>query len=162
MMKHQKYQFEFEVHDSSDSLTQEDRDLLEKAKQATHLAYAPYSDFHVGAVAKLTNGETVVGSNQENASFPVGLCAERVLLSSASSLFPNTGIATIAISYDNRKGPSSHPVSPCGVCRQSLLEHEERYGHPVRLILGGMEGKIYVISRASVLLPLSFTASDMG
>ena len=161
-MNPQKYQFEFEVYDSSDSLSEEDKNLLERARVVTENAYAPYSNFFVGAVAKLENGEHVTGTNQENASYPVGMCAERVLLAGASTLFPKMPIQTIAISYHNNNGESNRPVSPCGMCRQTLLEYEERVKQPIRLILSGLEGKVYVIPRASMLLPLSFTSSDMG
>ena len=112
-------------------------------------------------MARLENGEIVTGSNQENASFPVGLCAERVLLAAASSIYPKVPIETIAISYHNDNGKSDHPISPCGICRQSLLEYESRVNHPIRLILGGMEGKVYVIDNAAMLLPLSFTSEDL-
>ena len=160
-MKRQDFQFEFEVYDSIDELTKEDAWLLDQAREITQHAYAPYSKFHVGAVAKLVNGEVVTGTNQENASYPVGICAERVLLSTASSLFPKIGIEAMAISYNNTKGESDQPISPCGICRQSLQEYEERVKKPIRLILGGMEGKIIVIPKASMLLPLSFTGDDL-
>ncbi len=160
-MNQQEYKFEFAVYPSLDQLSEEDAWLLNEAREVTKLAYAPYSNFQVGAIARLSNGELVAGSNQENASFPVGLCAERVLLASASSLYPRVPIDTIAISYHNNNGDSSHPISPCGICRQSLLEYESRVDHPIRLILGGMEGKVYIIPKASMLLPLSFTASDL-
>ena len=161
-MNKQEYQFEFEVYDSINDLSEEDAWLLIEARKVTQHAYAPYSHFQVGAIARLDNGQTVAGSNQENASFPVGLCAERVLLASAASLFPKVPIETIAISYHNDNGESNHPISPCGICRQSLLEYESRVKHQIRLILGGMEGKVYIIGRAGMLLPLSFTAEDLG
>ena len=160
-MKRQDFQFEFEVYDSIDELTKEDAWLLDQAREITQHAYAPYSKFHVGAVAKLVNGEVVTGTNQENASYPVGICAERVLLSTASSLFPKIGIEAMAISYNNTKGESDQPISPCGICRQSLREFEIRTNHTIRLILGGMHGKVYVISDANYLLPLSFTSEDL-
>lgn len=160
-MKQQKYQFDFEVYDSIDDLTEEDAWLLKEAREVTENAYAPYSGFHVGAVAKLDNGEIVAGSNQENASFPVGLCAEQVLIASISSLYPKVPIQTIAISYHNNNGESNGPISPCGICRQTLLEYEGRVKHPIRLILGGLEGRVYVIPQASMLLPLSFTGDDL-
>lgn len=160
-MKRQDFQFEFEVYDSIDELTKEDAWLLDQAREITQHAYAPYSKFHVGAVAKLVNGEVVTGTNQENASYPVGICAERVLLSTASSLFPKIGIEAMAISYNNTKGESDQPISPCGICRQSLREFEIRTNHTIRLILGGMHGKVYVISDANYLLPLSFTPEDL-
>ena len=161
-MKKQAYNFEFEVYDSMESLPEKDAWLLGEARKVTQHAYAPYSHFQVGAIARLVSGEIVTGSNQENASFPIGLCAERVLLATAASLYPNVAIITIAISYHNDNGESDHPISPCGICRQSLLEYESRVNHPIRLILGGMEGKVYVIDKAAMLLPLSFTAEDLN
>ena len=160
-MKTDEYKFSFEIYDSIDELTEEDAWLLNEAREVTGNAYAPYSHFHVGAVAKLANGEIVAGSNQENASFPVGLCAERVLLASASSLYPNIPIESMAISYQSDNGDSNHPIAPCGICRQSLQEYESRVKHPIRLILGGMEGKIYIIPKSSSLLPLAFTSEEL-
>ena len=161
-MKKEEYAFSFEVYESIDELTEQDAWLLSEAREVTQHAYAPYSHFKVGAIAKLDNGETVTGSNQENASFPVGLCAERVLLASAASMFPKIPIETMAISYHNENGDSSHPISPCGMCRQSLLEYESRVHQPIRIILGGLSGKVYIIDKASMLLPLSFTAEDLA
>jgi cytidine deaminase len=160
-MKKDEFKFSFDVYDSIEELTEEDAWLLNEAREVTEHAYAPYSHFQVGAVAKLTNGEIVAGSNQENASFPVGLCAERVLLASASSLYPGMAIESMAISYQTANGDSDHPISPCGICRQSLQEFESRVNHPIRLILGGMEGKVYVIPKASILLPLAFTSEQL-
>jgi cytidine deaminase len=160
-MNQQKYTFDFEVFNSIEALKEDDAKLLQQAREVTKNAYAPYSNFHVGAVAKLSNGETVTGTNQENASFPVGMCAEQVLLASVSSSFPNVPVETIAISYNNINGKSNSPISPCGICRQTLLEYETRTSHPIRLILGGLEGKIYIIPEANKLLPLSFTSDDM-
>lgn len=160
-MNKQIYQFNFEVYNSIDELNENDAWLLKKAREVTAHAYAPYSKFEVGAAARLANGEIVEGSNQENASYPVGLCAERVLLSSVASFYPNTAIETIAVSYHNNNGESNHPISPCGICRQSLLEYETRVRKPIRLILGGLEGRIYVIPSATLLLPLSFTNEDL-
>ncbi len=160
-METQKISFEFEEYGSIGELTPEDAQLLEAARNATHIAYAPYSRFQVGAVAKLTNGKTVTGTNQENASYPVGICAERVLLSAASSLYPGVPIETIAISYHNNLGVSNRPISPCGICRQSLVEYELRLQYPIRLLLAGEEGKVLVIAKASQLLPLGFSGEDM-
>ena len=161
-MHSKEYNFSFDEYESIDELSKEDAMLLRKAMEATEDSYAPYSQFRVGAAAKLVNGEIVKGSNQENASFPVGLCAERVLLSAVASLFPRTAIDTIAISYQADKAASDHPVAPCGICRQTLQEFEERTNHPVRLILGGMKGKVIVIPRASMLLPLAFDKEELG
>src|SRR5215210_4224794 len=130
------YSFSLDVYELANELKPEDASLLNQARDITSTAYAPYSQFHVGAVARMTSGELISGTNQENASYPIGLCAERVLLSAASSVYPNTPIDTIAISYHNMHGESDHPVAPCGICRQSLQEYEERMNHPIRLILG--------------------------
>ncbi len=157
----EEIRFGYDVYNSSDELSAEDSALVSASRQVTEKAYAPYSNFLVGAVAKLANGETVSGTNQENASYPVGICAERVLLSSASMLHTNVPIDTIAISYHNLNGESSHPVSPCGMCRQALKEYEERTKQPIRLILTGMDGKVIVLEKASQLLPLSFGSEDM-
>ncbi len=161
MMKHQQYNFQFEIYDSINDLDKDDSELLQKAIETTNHAYAPYSNFFVGAAARLKDGAIITGANQENASFPVGICAERVLLSSVSSQHPSTAIETIAISYDNRNGESDKPIAPCGLCRQTLFEYEQRQQQPIRLILGGMEGEVYIIEKASLLLPLSFTKEDM-
>ena len=155
------YTFSYDVYNSIDELNEQDAWLVNEAREVTAAAYAPYSNFNVGAVAKLVNGEIVAGTNQENASYPVGICAERVLLASAASLYPNIAIDTIAISYDNTNGESSHPISPCGMCRQSLVEYEERVKQPIRLILSGLNGKVIIVEKANLLLPLSFGSIDL-
>ncbi len=160
-MKESKFEFNYKVYESIEELPEELQRLLTGARDVTEQAYAPYSHFQVGAVAKLSNGEIVTGSNQENASFPVGLCAERVLLASTSSLFPRVPIETIAISYKSENQKSDHPISPCGICRQTLQEFESRVGHPISLVLGGMEGPVYVIDSVSKLLPLAFTSEEL-
>ena len=160
-MKENKFEFNYKVYDNIAELADEDQWLLNEAREVTANAYAPYSRFQVGAVAKMANGEIIAGSNQENASFPVGLCAERVLLASISSVFPRIPIDKIAISYKSETQKSDHPISPCGICRQSLQEFESRVNHPVQLILGGMEGPVYVIDSASRLLPLAFTSEEL-
>ncbi len=155
------YKFSFEVFDSSDDLEPADKALVEAAREATGTAYAPYSNFWVGAAAMLQNGQLVTGSNQENASYPVGTCAERVLLGAAAVLHPGMPITSMAISYNNIHGESNRPISPCGMCRQALKEFEDRTKKPIRLILTGKEGKVYVLDTASQLLPLSFGSIDM-
>lgn len=152
--------FSVEVYAAAEELTTADAALLAAARAVTSQAYAPYSKFHVGAVAALANGKTVAGTNQENASYPVGICAERVLLSCIASQYPGVAVNTIAISYNNLDGESNHPISPCGICRQSLAEYEERVKQPIRVILSGMKGEVYIVEKARQLLPLSFSASD--
>lgn len=161
-MKKEQHTFSFEVYDTIDEMNEQDAALLKAARKVTEQAYAPYSQFHVGAAAKMDNGEMVSGTNQENASFPAGICAERALLSTAASLYPNMPIDTMAVSYHNMKGDSNRPISPCGICRQVLREYESRVKHPIRIILGGQDGKVYIIDKAEMLLPLSFSAEDMA
>ena len=157
----QKFYFEYESFDEISSLNESDALLLLAARKVTAAAYAPYSGFKVGAVAKLANGATVSGTNQENASYPIGICAERVLLSAASSVYPGIPIETMAISYFNEKGTSNKPVTPCGICRQSMTEYQTRFQQPIKLILSGQEGKISVIASADQLLPLGFSGDDL-
>jgi len=160
-MKQVEHNFSYEEYDSTDDMHQQDAELVFAARKITANAYAPYSNFLVGAVAMLKNGATVSGTNQENASYPVGICAERVLLSVVSTEHPGIKINTIAISYNNLNGQSNKPISPCGMCRQSLSEYETRLGQPIRIILSGQEGKVFVVETASHLLPLSFGGKDM-
>jgi cytidine deaminase len=153
--------FSVEIYTSSEELNSSDAFLLASARAITQQAYAPYSNFNVGAAAQLADGTIVTGTNQENASYPVGICAERVLLSAVASQFAGAGIATMAISYNNLNGESKRPISPCGICRQSLAEYEERTHQPIKIILSGMEGEVYIIEKAQQLLPISFNADDM-
>ena len=160
-MKKEEHRFAYDVYNTVDELDEQDAWLVKEARKVTALAYAPYSNFKVAAVAKLINGEIVTGTNQENAAYPVGICAERVLLGSAASLYPDVAIDTMAISYHNINGVSNHPISPCGMCRQSLAEYEERVKQPIRLILSGLDGKVIVVEKANSLLPLSFGSIDL-
>jgi cytidine deaminase len=162
-MKEEKFQFNYTVYDDLAELDAADADLLKKAREITSQAYAPYSNFFVGAVAITTDGDIVSGTNQENASFPVGICAERSLLASAASLFPGKAILTIAISYSNKNSgaTSDRPISPCGMCRQALQEYETRGKRPMRLILGGQSGKIFIVNSTTNLLPFAFTSGEL-
>ena len=161
MKEIKKIELVFEEYENAGSLSSPDTSLLEAARLATGNAYAPYSHYHVGAAALLATGQVVTGANQENASSPAGICAERVLLSTLASQFPGVPVSAIAISYDNKQGISDHPISPCGICRQSLLEYETRLDQPIRIILGGLHGKIIVLKDAKGLLPLGFTKEEM-
>ena len=160
-MKQHTYEFAYEVYDDITQLTPSDAALLEQARAVTAKAYAPYSKFNVGAAALLANGEILLGTNQENASYPVGICAERVLLGTAATLHPDMAITSMAISFNTAKEKSNHPISPCGMCRQSLLEYETRFKHPIRLIMGGMEGPVHVVEAARQLLPFAFTSEEL-
>jgi cytidine deaminase len=155
----QKFEFEYELLVNKNSLNAEDQVLLEFAKEATKSAYAPYSNFYVGAAARLSNGQIVIGSNQESTSFPVGICAERALLNSIGSQFPDLIATAMAVSYQPRDKESIEPISPCGMCRQSLLDYENRFGHAIKIILSGMTGQVMVIPSATNLLPFGFDGS---
>jgi len=160
-MKESKFEFQYEVYNDITELIEQDAWLLTEARAVTAQAYAPYSNFHVGAVAILENGAVVAGTNQENASYPVGICAERVLLGTVATIHPNIPIKSIAISYNSDEVKSDHPISPCGMCRQALLEYETRTKEPIRLILSGQQGKVYIIKTASFLLPFAFTKDEL-
>lgn len=160
-MKEQKLTFQFTVFESIEELNDADSELLRSAREATGTAYAPYSKFNVAASARLENGKIISGTNQENASYPVGICAERVLLSSISAVHPGVKIDSIAVTYQPVNGSSTVPASPCGLCRQTLLEYEQRQESTIRILLSGMEGEVYLLETVSDLLPLSFGKSNL-
>ncbi len=140
-----------------DELTDVDRTLVMKAREATYRSYAPYSNFHVGAAILLDNGEIVTGSNQENAATPSSLCAERTAAYYAHSTYPDARFMAIAIAARDTTGSElKDPISPCGACRQALLEFETLAGHDVRVILAGSR-QCYILESVKSLLPLSFT-----
>ena len=139
-----------------DELNEVDRHLVEQARQATYTSYAPYSHFSVGAAVLLDNGEVVAGSNQENAAFGAGTCAERSALFYAQSHYPDQPVRAIAIAARGVDGQfTAVPISPCGICRQVLVEVPTRAQHPVRVILYG-ENEIWSIASVSDLMPFQF------
>lgn len=160
-MQQRELRLTYTEYGSDLELTADDAALLAAARATTANAYAPYSHFRVGAAARLVNGSIVTGTNQENASFPAGICAERTLLSVAATQYPGVGIETMAISYDNENGVSDRPIAPCGICRQSLQEFEQRTGRSMRVVLSGMEGKVLVLAESGLLLPLAFTSDEL-
>ena len=141
--------------DSLDELAQADRQLLSLALQATAGAYVPYSHFHVGAAVLLSDGTMVTGSNQENAAYPSGLCAERTALFYALSRYPHLTAEAIAIVAVAGGKQTEDPVYPCGACRQVMLEVQKRAGKPVRVVMGGTH-KIQIVESVAELLPLAF------
>ncbi|WP_346239045.1 cytidine deaminase [Niabella insulamsoli] len=160
-MTEKNHHFSFKIAAHINELDAADADLLQQARQLTAVAYAPYSKFHVASVALLANGAMVRGTNQENASYPVGICAERSLLAAVGTQYPNEIIRTIAITYQPQNEKSNTPISPCGMCRQSLLEYEARVNHPIRLLLAGAEGPVYIIDTVKHLLPLAFGSGHL-
>ena len=138
-------------------LTAQERELVEKAKESTYNSYAPYSHFHVGAALLLKNGVIIPGCNQENAAFPSGLCAERSAIFAAGAQYPDQPVVMLAIAACNEKGElQADPVSPCGPCRQVIIETETRFKQPVRILLYGTK-HVYIIDGIRQLMPLSFT-----
>ena len=138
-------------------LTDAERSLVELAIEATNSSYAPYSNFHVGAAILLKNGTTIMGCNQENAAFPSGICAERSAIFAAGAQYPDQPVIMLAIAARNEKGElQEDPVSPCGPCRQVIIETETRFKQPVRILLYGKK-HIYVVDGIKQLMPLSFT-----
>lgn len=138
-------------------LTDAERQLIDVAKESTFNSYAPYSHFHVGAALLLKNGTIVPGCNQENAAFPSGLCAERSAIFAAGAQYPDQLVMMLAIAVRNSKGEFlEEPASPCGSCRQVIIETETRFKQPVRILLYGTK-YTYVMDGIKQLMPLSFT-----
>lgn len=144
-----------------EELNEEQKTVVEKAIAATQNSYSPYSHFKVGACLMLADGTTVIGANQENAAYPVGLCAERTAIFAAQAQHPDQPITHLAIAARNTSGELvSQPISPCGSCRQVILEIEERYNRPIEILLYGTNN-IYVVKSVKDLLPLCFVNTDM-
>lgn len=138
-----------------------DQRLTEQAKEATERSYSKYSNFSVGAAVLLENGETVVGCNQENAAFSVTVCAERAALFSAGAQYPDSAVLAIAIAARSCDGRFTlEPVTPCGTCRQALVETEQRFGHDIHIIMYGAD-RTFVVDGIKNLLPLSFNDDSM-
>ena len=143
-----------------EELTADERRGMDVALAAAERAYAPYSRFHVGAAVELADGRLVPGSNQENAAYPSGLCAERTAMFAAQAQCPSQSVVALAIAAKNNGVPTARPVAPCGACRQSLIEIEERYKRPMKVLLCGTEG-VYIVNSVKDLLPLSFIGDSM-
>jgi len=149
----------FSIYDSFSELENENKNLLNKAKEAVLNSYAPYSHFHVGAAILLENGKIVTGNNQENAAYPSGMCAERVAIWNASSQYPNAIVKKIAITVKSENKQVITPVAPCGACRQTLLEYEVNQKEPIEVFFMGEVGKIIKANSLKDLLPFSFDES---
>ena len=142
-----------------EEISEQDRQLIDAAKAATECSYAPYSQFHVGAAALLSDGTIVTGSNQENAAYPSGMCAERTTLFHAGASHPDTPVVALAIAAYTEGEFTKKPIAPCGACRQVMLEVENRYHQPIRTLLYGTEGIYLIEGGTRELLPLTFDAS---
>lgn len=155
-MKEIKIETQLTIFDSINELDKEVRDLMEKAIDARKKAYAPYSKFNVGAAILLENDQVVIGSNQENAAYPSGLCAERVAVFHAGAVYPNVKMMRIAITAGSTLSMTSSPIPPCGACRQSLFEYEFKQDAEIEVYFMGETGEVYKSNSIQNLLPLTF------
>ncbi len=154
-MATKKITIEFEEYTSPNQLSESDKELLNRAIEATKGSYSPYSGFSVGAALRLSNGEILSGSNQENAAFPSGLCAERTAIFYAHANYPSENIETIAVTAVKDGKMLPDPTFPCGACRQVMAESQMRAGKGIRVIVGG-ERSIIVFPAVEALLPFNF------
>lgn len=161
-MRKEKIEFELSVFETLEELSAEFQELMKIAEEARDKAYAPYSNFQVGAAVLLENGEIVTGNNQENASYPAGLCAERVAIFHASANFPAVPVKAIAIVSSSKNHLVNKPAAPCGFCRQAIVEYEQKQNQPISIVFGGEVGKIYSCSSISDLLPIAFNSSFLS
>lgn len=159
-MKKQSRTIEWKVLDQ-DELKDNDLMLVNAAKKATDGSWSPYSGFKVGAALLLDDGTVVTGSNQENAAYPSGLCAERTALFSAGHNHPGKAVTALAIAARNGNGYTPQPITPCGACRQVLAETEQRGGRPIRYILYGTRGTMVIEGGTDAILPFCFGADSM-
>jgi cytidine deaminase len=146
----------FEVYNSISDLPAELIFLMEQAIEIRKKAYAPYSNFRVGTAILLKNGKIILGSNQENAAYPSGLCAERVAIFQAGAIYPSVEIQAVAISAASDHNPTLKPIPPCGACRQSMHEYEAKQDNSIPVYFMGESGEVYKSNSVSNLLPLSF------
>ena len=150
---------DLEVYDSLDELPDEAKALMYKAIAARETSYSPYSNFKVGAAIFLENGEIVSGSNQENASYPAGLCAERTAIFYAGAKYPGVKMLKMAITARSLNQPVEVPIPPCGSCRQSIAEYEVKQDEPIEIYFMGEKGKVVKSNSIADLLPLTFDKS---
>jgi len=149
------------VYQSIEELPAAERHLLEQARLAAEKAYAPYSNFYVGAALLTADGDIIRGNNQENAAYPSGLCAERTALFAAGANNPNSQIQMLAVTA-RRKGEARYTAAnPCGACRQVIAEYEDRQKIPIRIIMEGQNGEIWVADSINMLLPFRFSRENL-
>ena len=159
-MKTKEIKISISEFENLEELSTSDQELILNARKAAPKAYAPYSNYQVGAALRLEDGSIVTGNNQENASSPLGTCAERSAIFWANANFPELGIETIVVTAIDQNGEAAKNVSPCGACRQVMLEAQHRFKKPIRVILDS-QNKIEILSNAESLLPLSFNGDSL-
>ena len=158
-MKTVSESFEYKIYASSDEMSKADADLMAQAIVQLDNAYARYSQFHVGAAVRLVDGSVYIGSNQENASYPLCMCGERVALYNAGANKPNVAVESLAITIKNQKMSIDKPVSPCGACRQVISEYENRHQHRIRILLKSDGPEVYELNSVADILPLGFNGT---
>lgn len=146
----------FTIYDNIDELSQDIQDLMNQAIEIRKKAYAPYSQFRVGAALLLDNGKIILGSNQENAAYPSGLCAERTAIFYAGSAYPEAKILKMAITAASDTNQTQAPIPPCGSCRQSIAEYEIKQDTPIEIYFMGEIGEVYKSASLKNLLPFMF------
>lgn len=156
----ESFTFNYQLFSNWTDLPEQEQRLVDKAYEAMKNAYAPYSEFKVGACALMDDGSFILGNNQENAAFPSGICAERVALFYAGANFPNKKVLTLCIVAKGELMPASQLLSPCGGCRQVMLESENRQKQPMRVILVNQDGRTMVLDSVIQLLPFGFGRID--
>lgn len=162
MKKTISHHSEIDSYSNLSELPTEFQDLVLQAKKALKSSYSPYSGFGVGAALKLANEEIVLGSNQENIAYPSGLCAERVAIFSAGTNYPDTEIETIAIIAKSLHGDVTEPVTPCGACRQVMIEIETKQSKPITVIMAGSNDEVWVSKSVNNLIPFYFSSAVVG
>ncbi len=160
-MKIREINIQIEEYSDIASLNNSEIKLLKQAQEAIKGSYAPYSEFHVGAAILLENGEIIKGSNQENAAYPSGLCAERIAVFHAKSKYPELKVKTIAITASSESFITKSPITPCGACRQVIAETESRQNEKIRILMKGQEGIVQVVNGIENLLPLMFKEDQL-
>lgn len=160
-MKEVKIESKLYIFDSLKETPKDIQSLMQKAIEVRDNAYAPYSKFHVGTALLLDNGEVISGSNQENASYPSGLCAERTAIFYAGARYPKAKIVKMAITAASQNQKTNKPIPPCGACRQSIAEYETKQDQPIEIYFMGEVGKVMKSNSLSNLLPFGFDSSNL-
>lgn len=160
-MKKQDLHTQITIFDSKNELPAATLSLIKEAEAIRENAYAPYSNFRVGAAILLDNGKIITGNNQENAAYPSGLCAERVAIYFAGAQYPNAKMLQLAVTARSEKQTLQTPIPPCGSCRQAIAEYEIKQNQPIEIYFMGETGSVYKTDSIKALLPLLFDSSSL-
>ena len=160
-LEKKEVKIEYQQAQSVHELAPDEQKLFKLAIEAMGNAYAPYSRFEVGCALLLANGEIIKGNNQENMAYPSGLCAERVALFTASANYPGVPIKILAVVAKPLAADENMTISPCGGCRQVMVEYERIQNEPIKIITGSPSGSIFITEKAHTLMPLAFYDSGL-